>query len=311
MIRAARLHPSLASHLLRRPLSTAAAASSSPHAPPPAAGTGTNTISASEIAHFSSLAAHWWDPTGEFALLHRMNPARVQFVRDSILRTEELGGGARWLEGRSVLDVGCGGGIFAEALSRLGASTLAIDASPVNIRVAQSHAALDPSFVSPSPSPSSSLSPSLPPRRSNSLEYRHTAAENLVKEGQQFDVVCSMEVLEHVEDAHGFLDCLSDLTKPGGLLLLSTINRTPLSHLLSITMAEDILRLVTPGTHTYSKFVKPEELQTYFDAKGWYSMERRGCPYDPIKGGWRLMGQGDLGGLGEMGNYFAGVRKPL
>lgn len=99
--------------------------------------------------------------------------------------------------------------------------------------------------------------------------------------------------------------------QPGGMLLLSTINRTPLAHLLDITMVEQVLRIVTPGTHTYSKFVKPEELQEYFDGKGWTGMERRGCIYDPIYGGWRLLGAGQFAGLGEKANYFAGVRKPL
>lgn len=209
----------------------------------------TNTISPTEIAHFSALAAHWWDPTGEFALLHRMNPARIHFVRDSILRQEELEGvnPARWLEGKSVLDVGCGGGIFAEvrsslsvcmgdgrssqgcvqALSRLGAKTVAIDASPVNISVAQTHAALDPAFSVPSsPFNSPSITETSRIAQRNSLEYRHCAAEDLVKEGKQFDVVCAMEVIEHVEDPKGFLNCLGDLIKvrPSTLLPASPIN---------------------------------------------------------------------------------------
>ncbi|CEQ39040.1 SPOSA6832_00528 [Sporobolomyces salmonicolor] len=299
----------------------------------------TNTISPDEIAHFSALSAHWWDPTGEFGLLHRMNPARVQFMRDSLLRAEELPQ-ARWLEGRNVLDVGCGGGIFAESLARLGADTLAIDASSSNISVAQTHASRDPAF--------NLVNSSIPPLPSgretaqrNPLEYRHCAAEDLVREGRQFDVVCAMEVIEHVEDPRGFLDCLSQLTKvrspsasdpppaaltfscsrsrlsklhpsqPGGFLLLSTISRTPLAQFLTITMAESILRLVTPGTHTYHKYIKPDELQAFFDGKGWWGMERRGCVYDPLAGRWRLLGEGEFGGAGELVNYFAGVRKPL
>ncbi|GAA5951861.1 hypothetical protein JCM21900_004168 [Sporobolomyces salmonicolor] len=269
----------------------------------------TNTISPDEIAHFSALSAHWWDPTGEFGLLHRMNPARVQFMRDSLLRAEELPQ-ARWLEGRNVLDVGCGGGIFAESIARLGADTLAIDASSSNISVAQTHASRDPAF--------NLVNSSIPPLPSgrqtaerNPLEYRHCAAEDLVREGRQFDVVCAMEVIEHVEDPRGFLDCLSQLTKPGGFLLLSTISRTPLAQFLTITMAESILRLVTPGTHTYHKYIKPDELQAFFDGKGWWGMERRGCVYDPLAGRWRLLGEGEFGGAGELVNYFAGVRKPL
>lgn len=165
-----------------------------------------------------------------------MNPARVQFLRESVLRREELVG-ARWLEGKDVLDVGCGGGIFAEvydylksamfelqlnaferpqAISRLGARTLAIDASPANITVAQTHASLDPSFhvpSSPIPSRATTTSSTTSGSGENALEYRHCAAEDLVREGKQFDVVCSMEVIEHVEDPRGFLDCLGQLTK--------------------------------------------------------------------------------------------------
>jgi len=198
----------------------------------------TNTISQQEIAHFSSLSAHWWDPTGEFGLLHRMNPKRIQFMRDSILMQKELPKG-KWLHGMDVLDVGCGGGIFAEvrsvtllqifecffaesvklrfaqSIARLGANTLAIDASPSNVSVAQTHATLDPSLNlinSQIPRPSSLSSLSTPPTR-GSLEYRHCAAEDLEQEGKQFDVVCAMEVIEHVEDPRGFLECLMNLTK--------------------------------------------------------------------------------------------------
>lgn len=225
---------------------------------------------------------------------------------------------------------------FAQSIARLGANTLAIDASPSNVSVAQTHATLDPSLNlinSQIPRPSSLSSLSTPPTR-GSLEYRHCAAEDLEQEGKQFDVVCAMEVIEHVEDPRGFLECLMNLTKvtslpssslsshrsltnlpsffqPGGHLLLSTISRTPLAKFLTITMAESVLRLVTPKTHTYHKYLKPCELQEFFEEKGWWGMETRGCIYDPIKGGWRLLGMGEYAGMGEMVNYFAGVRKPL
>ncbi|GAA6002341.1 hypothetical protein JCM10207_001072 [Rhodosporidiobolus poonsookiae] len=277
----------------------------------PSTSSETNTISADEIAFFSSLSAEWWNPKGEFGLLHRMNPARVQCLRDELLKERELPP-ARWLEGKDVLDVGCGGGIFAESLARLGANTLAIDASGSNITVAQTHAALDPSLHvlnSPIPPNFTRSTSSDPPR--NTLEYRHSAAEELVKEGKTFDVVCAVEVVEHVEDPRGFLNCLGELLKPGGLLLLSTISRTPLAKLLTITLAEDIFRLVSPGTHTYHKYIKPAELVAFFDEKGWTGTEVRGCPYDPVAGRWRLLYPGELGGAGELVNYFAAVRKPL
>ncbi|GAA5993752.1 hypothetical protein JCM5350_008222 [Sporobolomyces pararoseus] len=280
--------------------------------------TTTNTISESEISHFSSLSAYWWDPTGEFGLLHRMNPCRIQFMRESLLKVEELPS-SKWLRGKKVLDVGCGGGIFAESIARLGAETLAIDASSSNISVAQTHASIDPSLnLINSPLSSTITNTTTTTTTLNdskgSLEYRHCAAEDLVSQGKQFDVVCAMEVIEHVQDPRGFLECLIKLTKPGGHLLLSTISRTPLAKFLTITMAESVLGLVTPGTHTYSKYLKPQELRQFFQQdKGWTStrMEQRGCLYNPLKGEWKLLGQGEFGGLGELGNYFAGIRKPL
>ncbi|GAA6027260.1 hypothetical protein JCM8097_002534 [Rhodosporidiobolus ruineniae] len=324
-VRAARAPPAaLVAYLSSSPSSHQSASPSPLHPSAPAnaaaqpsfsTSTGTNTISPEEIAFFSSLSAEWWNPKGEFGLLHRMNPARIQCLRDELLKERELPA-ARWLEGKEVLDVGCGGGIFAESLARLGATTLAIDASGSNITVAQTHASLDPSLhVLNSPIPpafSSSSSPSSTDGRPrNTLEYRHCAAEDLVKEGKQFDVVCAMEVIEHVEDPRGFLECLGKLLKPGGLLLLSTISRTPLAKLLTITLAEHVLRLVSPGTHTYHKYIKPAELVGFFDEQGWTGAEVRGCPYDPLAGKWRLLNPGELGGVGELVNYFAAVRKPV
>ncbi|SGY44748.1 BQ5605_C001g00196 [Microbotryum silenes-dioicae] len=309
--------------------STSSSSTSAPYAAPysttSSSNSKTNTISASEVAHFSSLAQHWWDPTGEFKLLHRMNPSRIRFLRDRVQRVQEIDiASGKWLDGFSVLDVGCGGGIFAESLARLGATTTAIDASEINIKTATLHASLDDHLT-----------------HRSKLEYRHCAAEDLVQEGKQFDIVCAMEVVEHVEDPRAFLGCLAQLTKvrvkicalaeketprianadpnvalcslphsftsifsrqPGGHLLLSTISRTPLAHLLTITLAENLLRFVTPGTHTYSKYIKPSELQHFFESDlGWPrgTMERRGCVYDPLKGDWRLFGMGEWGGLAE------------
>ncbi|KAK4056884.1 Hexaprenyldihydroxybenzoate methyltransferase, mitochondrial [Microbotryomycetes sp. JL221] len=268
--------------------------------------TSTNTISPDEISHFTRLSQHWWDPTGEFALLHRMNKARVEFVKQSAQRHQELPNGSGWLKGKQVLDVGCGGGIFAEALSRLGADTLAIDAAEQNIKVAQTHAAIDPSFVNPNTEVTScSITSRLMKSAGTStndetqttgliknlLEYRHCAAEDLVDEQRQFDYVCAME--------------------PGGLVMLSTISRTPLAKFLTITMAESILRLVEPGTHTYHKYIKPQEMIQFFEQKGWTDLEQRGCIYDPIKAQWRLFGMGEWGGMTELANYFFVARKPF
>ncbi|KAG6819371.1 hypothetical protein H0H93_012454 [Arthromyces matolae] len=212
--------------------------------------TNRGTINPDEIAHFSRLSSQWWDEQGEFQLLHRMNPVRVQFIREKLeevaLREHE-GEEApppKGLRSLDVLDVGCGGGLLSESLARLGANTLGIDASESNIKIAQLHASADPKLAS--------------------LSYRHTAAESLLESSKRYDVVCSMEVLEHVDHPATFLSTCAELVKPGGHLFLSTISRTPLAWFLTIFLAEDVFRKVSRGTHTYSKFIKPTELVSFF-----------------------------------------------
>ncbi|TFK39779.1 S-adenosyl-L-methionine-dependent methyltransferase [Crucibulum laeve] len=216
-----------------------------------------NTINPAEIAHFSRLSSQWWDEQGEFGFLHKMNPVRVQFIRQKLLETlyddqpandmhdiEPMG----VLKGLDVLDVGCGGGLLSESLARLGAHTTGIDASESNITIASLHASADPKLAPPS----------------RALTYLHAPAETLLASPKRYDVVCSMEVLEHVDNPTSFLSTCAELVKPGGHLFLSTISRTPLAYALTILMAEDILRKVSSGTHTYSKFIKPSELVQFF-----------------------------------------------
>ncbi|KLT39043.1 ubiquinone biosynthesis O-methyltransferase [Cutaneotrichosporon oleaginosum] len=300
------------------------------------------TVNSDEIAHFSRLSEHWWDESGEFALLHRMNPERVEYVRQKVAldpasepewtfegrhndraRADARGQG-RWLSGLRVLDVGCGGGLLAESLARLGGDVLAIDASAHNIAIARTHASHDPQL--PYVHEGASSPHSAAPGR---LEYRHTSAEALRDAGESFDVVCSMEVLEHVDAPGGFLQCLGDMVRPGGHMVLSTISRTPLAQLLTLTLAEDVLRLVTPGTHTYSKFVRPEELRRFVYAEmGGYEVwerqegaadirtnevgETRGIIYDPLGGRWRLTPGAEgtwYKPLGEIVNYMYHAKK--
>ncbi|KAL7424276.1 Hexaprenyldihydroxybenzoate methyltransferase, mitochondrial [Cryptotrichosporon argae] len=310
-------------------------ASSAPSASNSAAGL--NTVNAGEIAHFSRLSSQWWDETGEFALLHRMNPARVEYMRRVLALADEpawtFAGRhadrargektAGWLRGKRVLDVGCGGGLLAESLARLGGDVLAIDASESNIKIAQTHAAADP-FLAAAAAAGSATGADGRGR----LRYRHTAAETIRAEGGQFDVVCSMEVVEHVDEPAEFLRCLADMVKPGGHLFLSTISRTPLAQLLTLTLAEDVLRLVTPGTHTYAKFIKPAELRQFFHASagGFDTWERsadasdtrkevgstQGIVYDPLGQAWRLWdaAEGTLWKeVGEQCNYMFHARK--
>ncbi|GMK57899.1 hypothetical protein CspeluHIS016_0407330 [Cutaneotrichosporon spelunceum] len=302
-----------------------------------------NTVNSDEIAHFSRLSEHWWDESGEFALLHRMNPERVEYVRQKVAldpATEqpwtfegrhadrercEVRGQGRWLKGLRVLDVGCGGGLLAESLARLGGDVLAIDASAHNIAIARSHASNDPLLPYVPEGATGSTAQGAP----GSLEYRHTSAEALRDAGETFDVVCSMEVLEHVDAPAGFLQCLGDMVRPGGHMVLSTISRTPLAQLLTLTLAEDVLRFVTPGTHTYAKFVRPEELRrfVYAEMGGFDTWERqagagdvrtnevgetRGIIYDPLGGRWRLTPGAEgtwYKPLGEIVNYMYHAKK--
>ncbi|WVW78655.1 3-demethylubiquinone-9 3-O-methyltransferase [Kwoniella bestiolae CBS 10118] len=294
-----------------------------------------STINASEISHFSNLSSQWWDETGEFKLLHRMNPTRIEYIRQKValspsdeeqwtfqnrhtdLQREVERGTGLWLSGKRCLDVGCGGGLLSESLARLGGEVVGVDASESNIGIATTHAQQDPS-----------LSKKI---ENGDLKFVHSSAEVLRDAGEKFDVVCAMEVLEHVDQPGEFMKCLGEMVKPGGHLILSTISRTPLSQLLTLTLAEDVLRLVTPGTHTYRKFVKPHELRRFvFSDMGGYDTwhknedasdirseevgETRGIIYDPLAGKWKLWG-GVVGStwkeVGEGCNYMYHARKRL
>ncbi|KAI9458394.1 3-demethylubiquinone-9 3-methyltransferase [Lactarius psammicola] len=280
-----------------------------------------STVNDAEIAHFSRMSEQWWDERGEFALLHKMNAHRMRFIREKMLlesmssppdvavaastcRSEPN----RVLAGLDALDVGCGGGILSESLARLGANTLAVDASAQNIHIASRHAAADPHLA-------------------DTLAFRHTSVEELVREPRRFDVVCSMEVVEHVDNPAAFLRSCAELVKPGGHLFLSTIARTPLSYLLAIVAAEKLLRLVEPGTHTFSKFVNPDELVGFFakplapGARPWISRtyahglptrteaEVRGIMYVPWRGDWVLAPRATTP-WSSQANYLFWVRRP-
>ncbi|OAV92679.1 hypothetical protein PTTG_07663 [Puccinia triticina 1-1 BBBD Race 1] len=284
------------------------------------------TVSRSEIEHFNKLASTWWNEHGAFGLLHRMNPVRVQFIKERLLydvsRIAESGSGEAesrsqgpasydFLANKQVLDVGCGGGIFSEVLARLGAQVLGIDAAEDSIKAARLHAQSDPQL-----NPLSNPNPK--------LLYRHCSVESLLQSDNlhhhgRYDIVCAMEVIEHVENPAGFLTALAELTKPGGHIILSTISRTPLSKFLTITVAESnlpIVGIVPPGTHTYNKFIKPEELTEFFRGQlGWATsyersdLETRGCTYDPLAARWKLFPRDAF--WGQWCNYFFGVKKPL
>ena len=220
----------------------------------------TRTIDPAEAAHFGALAAEWWDPKGSAAMLHRLNPARLSYLRAQV---DAAWGGDprdfRPLAGKSALDVGCGAGLLSEPLARLGASVTGLDAAPENIAAAKAHAA----------------------GQGLTIDYRAGGIEALA--GETFDLVVSMEVIEHVTDPAGFVSGLAGALADDGLLILSTPNRTPLSRLALITIGEG-LGMVPRGTHDWSKFLTPRELIGLIEQAGLTLVDTSGLSFDPTTG---------------------------
>jgi 2-polyprenyl-6-hydroxyphenyl methylase/3-demethylubiquinone-9 3-methyltransferase len=234
-----------------------------------------------EVARFDALGDDWWDPEGPMAPLHRINPARIAWLRDTIAaHFRRPGADAPPLAGLTLLDIGCGAGLLSEPLSRLGAEVVGLDPAPTSIAIARAHA--EATGARPS--------------------YRAGTVEDLANEGARFDVVLAMEVVEHVADVPAFVAAASSLVKPGGLIALSTLNRTLKSFALAIVGAEYVLRWLAPGTHRWEQFVTPDELASALRAAGLRETQRRGLRYDPLRGEWRL--SRDLGV-----NYFIAARR--
>ena len=235
-----------------------------------------------EVRRFDALGDDWWDPNGPMAPLHRLNPTRLAWLRDTIAAhvRHSGGGGEPPLAALTLLDVGCGGGLLSEPLSRLGAEVVGLDPAPTSIEIARAHAAATGAKVS----------------------YRAGTVEDLAKEGKRFDVVLAMEVVEHVADVPAFVAAAASLLKPGGLFAAATLNRTLKSFALAILGAEYVLRWLPPGTHHWEQFVTPDELAAALRAAGLKETQRRGISYDPLRGEWRL--SRDLGV-----NYFIAARK--
>ena len=223
------------------------------------------SIDPADVARFSAVAAEWWDPRGKFAPLHRLNPARLGFIRDRALTHFSRDRVARRpFEGLRLLDIGCGGGLLCEPMTRLGFDVTGIDASTETVGVASAHAA----------------------EVGLAIDYRETTAEHLEAIGETFDVVLNMEVIEHVADPRAFLrDCVA-LLAPGGLMILATLNRTAASLALAKIGAEYVLRWVPAGTHDWNQFLKPEEIRG-FAAELDVGVEGPfGLAFDPIAGTW-------------------------
>jgi len=222
--------------------------------------TNATTIRPDEAAHFGGLAADWWDPKGSSAMLHRLNPVRLAFIRDAIdLHFGCNADALRPLSGRRALDVGCGAGLLCEPLARLGAQVTGVDAAPENIEAASSHAE----------------AMGLP------IDYRCGELASL--DLPQFDLVCCLEVIEHVEDKAAFIATLAQKLAPGGLMVLSTPNRTARSRLLLVGAAER-LGAVPRGTHHWDDFVTPEEIGDLLGTAGLASDAPRGVAWSPMKG---------------------------
>ncbi|MEJ0064960.1 MAG: bifunctional 2-polyprenyl-6-hydroxyphenol methylase/3-demethylubiquinol 3-O-methyltransferase UbiG [Caulobacteraceae bacterium] len=225
----------------------------------------TSSIDPDEVARFSALAAKWWDPTGEFAPLHRINPVRLGFIRERALAHFGRDGGLRRpFEGLSALDIGCGGGLLCEPMARLGFQITGVDASARNIGTANAHAA----------------QMGLP------IDYRTSTAEALLADGARFDLVLNMEVIEHVADPAQFLRDTAALLAPGGLMIVATLNRTLRSLALGKIAAEYLLRWIPPGTHDWRRFLRPDELRGFLAATPFDVHGPFGIAFDPLAGRW-------------------------
>ncbi len=241
-----------------------------------------STADAAEIAKFSAMADTWWDPSGDFKPLHKFNPARIRYVRDRLAAhfgRDPLAPSP--FQGLTLLDIGCGGGLIAEPMARLGFTVTGIDAAEKNIGVAKVHAT----------------------RSELDIAYECVTPEDIVGSGKTYDVVLALEVVEHVTDVDAFLHAAAALVKPGGALIAATLNRTLKAFALAKIGAEYILRWVPAGTHDWRKFVRPSELSAGLRHGGLAVTELTGITYDVMNDSWKASKDLDV-------NYMAlAVRK--
>ncbi|POR31480.1 Ubiquinone biosynthesis O-methyltransferase, mitochondrial [Tolypocladium paradoxum] len=247
-----------------------------------------SSVNPDEVSHFNALAGEWWDPHGSSRLLHLMNPLRHDFIR-ACRRSEPRPAVPDEDTSLSYLDIGCGGGIFAESAARLPTTrrVTAVDPTPSVLAVAKAHARKDPSLR-------------------DKLSYRQSSIEALEvprHDKDRYDVVSLFEVIEHVDEPAAFLERVRPFVKPGGWLVMSTIARTWMSWFTTNLVAEDLMRMVPPGTHDWNKYINDDELRRYFMDKGWESQRVMGVVYVPGLG-WK-----EVRGSEKVGNYFFGVRR--
>ncbi len=227
----------------------------------------TGSVDPEEVARFAAMADDWWDARGRFRPLHQLNPVRLAFVRDRLVR--HFGRDPAALapfEGLRVLDIGCGGGLVAEPMARLGASVVGIDATAPNVEVARHHAA------------ESGLA----------IDYRCSTAEALAADGERFDAILALEVVEHVVALEPFIATCGALMAPGGAMIAATLNRTAKAWAMAIVGAEYVLGWLPRGTHRWAKFVQPAELAAALRHSGFTLGELAGVSYDPLARDWAL-----------------------
>ena len=229
------------------------------------------SVDPGEIAKFSAMAAEWWNPDGKFAPLHKFNPVRLGFIRETAAAHFRRQG-LKPFEGLSLLDIGCGGGLLSEPMARLGFAVTGADAAEKNVKTAATHAA----------------------ETGLAIDYRVATAESLAAEGAAFDVVLNMEVIEHVADLPGYLRASAGLVKPGGLMVVASLNKTLKSLLLAKIGAEYVLRWLPPGTHDWNRFVEPERLTELLTKAGMKVTKLQGVSFDPLAWAWKLSGDTEV-----------------
>ena len=226
-----------------------------------------STINDAEIAKFTAMAEEWWDPKGKFKPLHKFNPVRLAYIRDQLIAHFRRDGSVmRPLEGLRIVDIGCGGGLLCEPLTRLGATVTGVDAAERNIAIAKIHAE----------------------KSGLSIDYRVTTSEALVAAGESYDVVLNMEVVEHVDNVPLYMKSCADLVAPGGLMFTATLNRTARAFALAVVGAEYVLGWLPKGTHDWKKFLTPDEIRSLITRNGLKVTGEKGVVFHPIADEWRL-----------------------
>lgn len=225
------------------------------------------TVDPAEVAKFEAMSAEWWDPAGKFKPLHMMNPVRLDYITGQIAaRFGRNLQGPKPFAGLRILDIGCGGGLLSEPMARLGADVVGADAAERNLPVARIHAE----------------------QSGLAIDYRHTTAEALAAAGEAFDAVLNMEVVEHVASPIDYLTACRTLLRPGGIMLTSTINRNPKSYAMAIFGAERVMRWLPVGTHEWSKFLTPAELEELLTRAGLEVTDKSGFVFNPLTWSWSI-----------------------